>query len=64
MAAADGAPGNEAGGGKRPAWVHPAGEAAALLDADVAPIFLGLDEEGAPHFAGQVSLVGQLDGQQ
>jgi hypothetical protein len=41
----------------RPVWVQPAGDAAALLDPAVAPIFLGLDQGGVPHFAGGVMLL-------
>jgi hypothetical protein len=38
-----------------PAWVTPASEAAGTLDPGVPPLFLGLDDAGAPSFAGQVA---------
>jgi hypothetical protein len=56
----DGGDGNGAGCGDggaalAPAWVSPAAEAGAALDARVPPLFLGLDASGAPSFAGQVA---------
>lgn len=38
-----------------PVWVSPAAELGAALSPTVPPLFLGLDSQGAPHFAVQVT---------